>query len=110
MTRKKRRYFIGLRKGAGALARIAGVASAVSGCAVGPNFNTPDAPETTSYTPEQITKVSDNNGGDIRLLKAGEIPRKWWETFHNQKLNTLVASAIEHNQSLEAAEASIRIA
>jgi len=82
----------------------------LSSCAVGPNFNSPDAPETSTYTPENISRISENNGGDIRLVNGGEVPEKWWETFHNKKLNGIVTNAIQHNQTLEAAEASIRVA
>ena len=110
MTRPNRRFSIKIGKSAKAFAQSACVAGLLGGCAIGPNFNSPEAPDTTSYTPEQISRISENNGGDIRLHKAGEIPQKWWETFHNAKLNALVTNAIQHNQTLEAAEASIRIA
>lgn len=110
MRRLNYKFIIRLRNSAGAFARISCITSAVAGCAVGPNFSSPEAPETTSYTSEEITKISNNDGGDIRLLKSDDIPRKWWEAFHNTKLNTIVSNAIQHNQTLEAAEASIRIA
>lgn len=99
-----------LRKGGCAFALFNCMLSMVSGCAVGPNFNSPEAPETTTYTPEPISRITENNSGDIRLSKAGDIPEKWWETFHNKKLNALITKAIQHNQTLESAEASIRVA
>jgi NodT family efflux transporter outer membrane factor (OMF) lipoprotein len=110
MNRPRHKFFIGPRKRRAAFAGIVCVSATISGCAVGPNFNSPDAPETSTYTPENISRITENNGGDIRLVNAGEVPEKWWETFHNKKLNGLVTNAIQHNQTLEAAEASIRIA
>lgn len=99
-----------LRKSSAAFAAVVCVSATISGCAVGPNFSSPDAPETSTYTPENISRISETNGGDIRLVAAGEVPEKWWETFHNKKLNGIVTNAIQHNQTLEAAEASIRVA
>ena len=110
MNRPKHRFFIGLRKSGAAFAGVVCVSATVAGCAVGPNFNSPDAPETSTYTPENISRISENNGGDIHLVNGGEVPEKWWETFHNKKLNGIVTNAIQHNQTLEAAEASIRVA
>ena len=80
------------------------------GCAVGPNFESPDAPEVSRYTPEQLSKVDGAKGTVIHLKAGADIPERWWEAFHNKKLNKLIANAIEHNQTLEAAEASIRVA
>ena len=110
MNRPKHRFFIGLRKSGAAFAGVVCVSATIAGCAVGPNFNSPDAPETSTYTPENISRISENNGGDIRLVNGGDVPEKWWETFHNKKLNGIVTNAIQHNQTLEAAEASIRVA
>ena len=110
MNRPKLRLFIGLRKSSTAFAVAVCVCISITGCAVGPNFNSPEAPDASGYTPENISRISENNGGDIKLVNAGEVPEKWWETFHNKKLNGLVTNAIQHNQTLEAAEASIRVA
>lgn len=110
MRRRKHRFFIGLRKSYAAFAMVVCVSASIPGCSVGPNFSTPEAPEAPRYTPENISTIRENTGSDIKLVKAGEIPEKWWEIFHNKKLNGLIANAIAHNQTLEAAEASIRVA
>jgi NodT family efflux transporter outer membrane factor (OMF) lipoprotein len=79
------------------------------GCAVGPNFVAPDAPDVERYTKEEIKKIDAANGSII-LGASKDIPEKWWEAFHNKKLNKIISNAINHNQTLEAAEASIRVA
>ena len=85
------------------------LASSLIGCAVGPNFVAPDAPEVDRFTKEEIKKVDTANGAII-LAASKDIPEKWWEAFHNKKLNKIISNAINHNQTLEAAEASIRVA
>jgi NodT family efflux transporter outer membrane factor (OMF) lipoprotein len=72
---------------------------------VGPDFVSPPPPVVDRYTPEKLSSV-----GGQRLVIAGDVPRRWWEVFHNKNLNKLVEAAIEHNPSLEAAESAIRIA
>ena len=39
-----------------------------------------------------------------------EIPQRWWDLFHCEALNSLVARGIERNPDLEAARASLRAA
>jgi outer membrane protein TolC len=39
-----------------------------------------------------------------------DIPRRWWELFHCDPLNTVVARAIARNPDLAAAQAALRIA
>jgi len=77
----------------------------LSGCAVGPDFVSPPPPDVSRYTPEKLSSV-----GGQRLVVKEDIPRRWWEVFHNRNLNKLVEAAIEHNPSLQAADASIRTA
>ena len=72
---------------------------------MGPDFVSPEPPQVDRYTPEKVTKI-----GPERLVVAKEIPQRWWEVFHNRNLNKLVEASIEHNPSLQAAEAAIRIA
>jgi len=77
----------------------------LGGCAVGPDFVSPPPPQVSRYTPEPLTKI----GGE-RLVIAGDIPQRWWQVFHNKNLNKLIEAAIEHNASMDAAQAAVRIA
>jgi NodT family efflux transporter outer membrane factor (OMF) lipoprotein len=82
------------------------VLACLGGCAVGPDFVSPPPPAVENVAPEQPRAID----GDVRLRVGAEIPRRWWEVFHNKNLNKLVEASIEHNPSLQAAEAGIRVA
>ncbi|HYA81694.1 MAG TPA: TolC family protein, partial [Methylocystis sp.] len=80
-------------------------ALSVGGCAVGPDFVSPEPPPVDRYTPEPAPKISGQ-----QLVVAQEIPKRWWEVFHNKNLNRLVEASIEHNPGLQAANAGVRMA
>jgi NodT family efflux transporter outer membrane factor (OMF) lipoprotein len=77
----------------------------LSGCAVGPDFISPPPPLVDRFTPEPV-----KSAGSQKVVVVDEIPARWWEVFHNKNLNALVEASIEHNASLQAAQAAIRIA
>ncbi|MBN8989824.1 MAG: efflux transporter outer membrane subunit [Rhizobiales bacterium] len=83
----------------------------LSGCAVGPNFETPAGPGVTSFLPG---RNADPAGADrvpgYKLERGGEIPPQWWELFRSAKLDQLVQDGIAHNPDLSAAEAAVRVA
>ena len=91
------------RRAAASFASI--VFAGLSGCAVGPDFVSPPPPDTNRYTPEKLSSI-----GGQRLVVREDIPRRWWEVFHNKNLSKLVEASIQHNPSLQAADASIRVA
>ncbi len=83
----------------------------LGGCSVGPDFTSPPAPELESFTPEKLTKISEDGGkDDIRLEMGGSVPKKWWETFRDKKLNHLIEASIKNSPTLTAAEEAIKIA
>lgn len=82
------------------------ICAALSGCAVGPDFAPPSAPEAARFTPEKT--ASPGNGQ--RFREGDEVSTRWWTAFRSEKLNTLIDEALAHNPSLEAAEATIRVA
>jgi NodT family efflux transporter outer membrane factor (OMF) lipoprotein len=77
------------------------VASALSaGCAVGPNFHRPVAPQTDRYTAQPLS-VTD--------FAAGRDPQTdWWTGFGSSEINELVAQALRANPTMQAAEATLR--
>ncbi|MFY9655158.1 MAG: efflux transporter outer membrane subunit [Methylocystis sp.] len=77
----------------------------LSGCAVGPDFISPPPPMTDRFLPDPV-----KSAGSQRVVVVDEIPARWWEVFHNKNLNALIEASIEHNASLQAAQAAIRIA
>jgi NodT family efflux transporter outer membrane factor (OMF) lipoprotein len=84
----------------------------LSGCAVGPDFTRPAAPEVEGYTPEplaQQTASTDVAGGAAqRFVQGLDIPGQWWTLFHSSALNTLIEEALRNNPTLPAAEAALR--
>jgi NodT family efflux transporter outer membrane factor (OMF) lipoprotein len=94
--------------------RLTGAAIAalsLTGCAVGPDFQPPEAPGVDSYLPGQgktATAVDKVPGRTI--VRGAEIPERWWELFRSAALDKLIQDGIEHNQDLLAAEAAVRVA
>ena len=84
----------------------------LAGCAVGPDFTRPAAPEVEGYTPEplaQQTASTDVAGGAAqRFVQGLDIPGQWWTLFHSSALNTLIEEALRNNPTLPAAEAALR--
>ncbi|CAB3626091.1 efflux transporter outer membrane subunit [Achromobacter pestifer] len=77
----------------------------VSGCAVGPDFKTPAAPEVASYT---ATHDAAPVSGAQQLQAGADIPGEWWKLFHSDVLDGLVRQALDANPTLEQARASLR--
>jgi outer membrane protein, multidrug efflux system len=68
-------------------------ASALVGCAVGPNYKRPPAPTVASW------ELADpwREGTPKDAIPKGE----WWNVFHDDDLNTLEAQALTANQTLK---------
>ncbi|MBB5368880.1 MULTISPECIES: efflux transporter outer membrane subunit [unclassified Janthinobacterium] len=75
-------------------------ALACSGCAVGPDFQRPQAPAVNSYTraPLPATMTS----------AAVKVDRQWWTAFGSPALNDLVEQAFRHNPGIDSARAALR--
>ncbi|HXE56283.1 MAG TPA: efflux transporter outer membrane subunit, partial [Tepidisphaeraceae bacterium] len=76
----------------------------VAGCTVGPNYQPPKIDPGRSFAeiPSQST---------TQPSRAREQPvqiDRWWETFHDPELNSLIERAVKSNPSLAQAEARIR--
>ena len=81
----------------------------LTGCAVGPNFQTPDAPDVTGYLARGGTPPTATVPGQV-LARRAEIPDRWWELFRSRHLNALIEKGIAQNADVEAAEAALRVA
>ena len=86
----------------------------LSGCAVGPDFVPPAAPDVHGYTPGPLaprTAAADTPGGQAqRFVRNLDLPGQWWTLFHSQGLNALVERALAANPDLQAAQAALRVA
>jgi NodT family efflux transporter outer membrane factor (OMF) lipoprotein len=85
---------------------------AASGCAVGPDFKKPDAPNTNSYTAQPLpekTAATAVVGGEAQAFAIGkQLPTQWWTLFGSDKLNQLVAQSFVNSPSTASARAALR--
>lgn len=84
----------------------------LSGCAVGPDFHQPNAPQIKSYTesamPAQTVGVAVPGAGSQRFLPGQDISAQWWQVFHSQDLNQLIEAGLKNSPNLQAAQAALR--
>lgn len=92
----------------------AGLAIALAGCAVGPDFRRPTAPQATRYTSEALpdaTASAPVHGGEAqRWVASMDIPGQWWTLFRSPSLNELIEDALQRNADVEAAHAALEAA
>jgi NodT family efflux transporter outer membrane factor (OMF) lipoprotein len=88
--------------------------SLIAGCAVGPNFKRPAAPDVNDYTaaPLSTTVAADNvAGGQAQHFANGiDISADWWTLFHSAPLNELIDQSLLNNHDLKAAQAALLVA
>lgn len=100
------------RRRGGILASL--VAIFTAGCAVGPDFKVPAAPDTTGYTkgalPTQTASTDTALGEAQHFRKAKDISATWWQLFHSHALNSLIEKSLEANPNLQATLAALRVA
>ncbi len=92
----------------------------LAGCAAGPDYVRPTEPLPKAYTAQALststvataaatTTGSDAPWGQAQAFTAGaDIPAQWWELFHSQPLNDLVAASLKNNPSVASAQAALR--
>jgi NodT family efflux transporter outer membrane factor (OMF) lipoprotein len=89
-------------------------AAVLAGCAVGPDFERPTAPDATRYTRETLatgTASAPVAGGEAQKFVTNmRIPDQWWTLFHSRDLNGLIERSIKANPSLEQTIAALRVA
>jgi NodT family efflux transporter outer membrane factor (OMF) lipoprotein len=96
------------------IASIITLATLLSGCAVGPNFKKPAAPEVSGYTPTPLSTTSGTTnvtGGEPqRFVSGSDIPGEWWTLFHSKPLNDLIELSLSNNPTLKSAQAALKVA
>ena len=84
----------------------------LSGCAVGPDYKQPEAPNVSGYTPEKLPPrlISDRTAANPTqaLVPDLDVQGEWWDLFHNGQLSELIAYALKNNADLAAAQASLK--
>jgi NodT family efflux transporter outer membrane factor (OMF) lipoprotein len=85
-----------------------------AGCAVGPNFKKPAAPNVAGYLPTQpstTTNIPNISAGEAQeFVQSRDIPGDWWKLFHSAALNDLIERALRANPDLKASQAALVVA
>jgi NodT family efflux transporter outer membrane factor (OMF) lipoprotein len=88
------------------------LSAALSGCAVGPNFQPAAAPPADGYVPGKLASPAADRGGPRvagqHFVNGADVSAKWWAAFKSQPLNDLIRQSVDHNPNLQAAEAAIK--
>lgn len=71
-------------------------AALLNGCALGPDYQTPDADVGQAYA-----------NADYPEFSALDVDLAWWKLFADPKLNELVDNTVQHNHDLQAARANL---
>jgi NodT family efflux transporter outer membrane factor (OMF) lipoprotein len=80
---------------------------ALPGCAVGPDFHSPPAPD-VRLTPAALPPATMAAGGVAQRFNPGaDIAGDWWNLYRSPELNALIETALAHNPSLDAAQATL---
>src|ERR1700742_2514107 len=86
----------------------------IAGCAVGPDFEKPAAPDTARYSPQPPTTTDATNGvtgGDSQRFGAGrDVVGDWWTLFHSKQLDDLIELSLQKNPDLKSAQAALKVA
>ncbi len=81
----------------------------LAGCAVGPDFHSPEAPKDTRYTERALPDSTASAAGRAQHFSYNaDIPQQWWALFHSAKLDKLVKDALAGSPNLVAARATLR--
>ena len=81
----------------------------LAGCALGPDFARPAPPPVERYTRDAESAAAlPADGQTQRFVKGARVPADWWRLFNCAPLNAAVDQAIAGNQSLQAAQATLR--
>ncbi len=88
-------------------------AALLAGCTtVGPDFKAPPPPAVTGYTagtsPATTASAPGPLGSAQHLASGRAVDAQWWHAFGSAQLDTLVARALQHSPTLEAAQATLR--
>ena len=86
----------------------------IAGCAVGPNFKKPSAPDVSDYTASPLSStvtIRNVAGGEAqRFAKGSDISGDWWTLFHCEPLDELIEHSLTNNPDLKAAQAALSVA
>src|SRR5207245_879233 len=82
------------------------LAALISGCAVGPNFARPAAPDLTGYEAEPVSLPAPGDPDPVQRFAGGDIARGWWELFQSPALDEVLTLAVADSPTLVSARAT----
>ncbi|HEU0196506.1 MAG TPA: efflux transporter outer membrane subunit [Nevskiaceae bacterium] len=86
----------------------------LAACAAGPNFKAPGPPSASRYVAHLPVATASTPGvaGGIsqHFTHGAPVAANWWHLFHSTTIDQLVATALEHNHDLKAAQAALKVA
>jgi NodT family efflux transporter outer membrane factor (OMF) lipoprotein len=86
----------------------------LAGCAAGPDFKKPAAPQVNGYTQDPLSATSGSTnvaGGQTQRFVAGQdIAGDWWTLFRCKPLNDLIERSLTNNPNITAAQAALAVA
>ncbi|WP_454786106.1 efflux transporter outer membrane subunit [Legionella sp. WA2024007413] len=84
----------------------------LTSCKVGPNFHSPDAPQTPHYNNGSVkTKTvgaPSRAGRPQQFIFRKNISKSWWELFHSKELNSFIEQGLKNNPSIAMSKANLR--
>lgn len=81
----------------------------IIGCSVGPDFVHPEPPRVDRYTHgAEPTTTIPADGQAQHFEQGAKIAADWWRLFNSSKIDAVIKEAITNNQTLQAAQASLR--
>lgn len=85
-----------------------GIAGALVGCTLGPNFVAPKPPADTGYRTDNTATLDAGAKDKSQRLVSGQTLRQdWWTLFRSPELDTTVQAAIAGNRTLVQARATL---
>ncbi|WP_439924938.1 efflux transporter outer membrane subunit [Nitrobacter sp. JJSN] len=86
----------------------------LAGCAVGPDFKVPAAPDVDRYSkaplPSRTSSTDARQGQAQRFSTDRDVSDKWWQLFRSPALNSLVEKSLQANPNLQSQLAALRSA
>ncbi len=88
-----------------------GLATALAGCAAGPDFRPPPAPAVEAYAAPAVAGDEDVAPSEPQaFLAQSPTDTAWWHRFGSPQLDALVDEALRANPTVQAAQAALRAA
>lgn len=88
------------------------LSAVVAGCAAGPDFERPAAPDVSGYTssplPAQTASARTAFGEAQHFDGRATVGAGWWQVFGSAKLNTLADTGLQASPTLASAQATLR--